>query len=325
MKRIVLVTALLLATAASAVLAADTFVVGVEQSTKDSWQTLATDFQSVSGVSVSVQPLAQNSIAQQVVLQAFTRSGRLNFVMVQSSSGSGLANYIQDLANWVPNFSAKGITAVSQNGKVVGVPIAFAPGWYLAVLTWPQNQTAAVDFLIAAALGTASGTSSTSTALTPQSVVSTYTKGKLNAAQHSKKLDGAIESLIAAAQSTVSAMSAASAASLPASARAALDTVASMFGVPFSQDSGTVTVIMESSPGKSASSNAAALRALGVSDSSIDTSSSLIKVTVPVGQLAALVSQLSGVAFVRAPYQPYTLGTLGEGRAAIHADAYASA
>jgi hypothetical protein len=97
MKRIAFVTALLLAAAAIGVLAADTFVVGVEQSTKVSWQSLTADFQSVSGVAVSVQPLAQNSIAQQVVLQAFTRSGRLNFVMVQNSWGSGLANYLQDL------------------------------------------------------------------------------------------------------------------------------------------------------------------------------------------------------------------------------------
>ena len=325
MKRTALVLLLLLGATAASAHAADTFVVGVEQSTKASWQSLTADFQSVSGVAVSVQALPQNSIAQQVVLQAFTRSGRLNFVMVQNSWGSGLANYLQDLSNWAPNFSAKGITAISQNGKAVGVPIAFAPGWYLAVLTWPQNQTAAVDFLIAAALGSASGSSSATGAPSAQSVVSAFTTGKLSASQHSKKLDGAIESLIAAAQSTVSAMSAASVASLPSSALAALDTVASVFGVPFSPSTGTVTVVMESNPGKSASSNAAALRALGVSDSSIDTSSSLIKVTVPVGQLASLVAQLSGVAFVRAPYQPYTLGTLSEGRAAIHADVYGSA
>ncbi len=323
MKRIALVAALLLSISASAALGADTFVVGVEQSTKDSWQALGTQFQSSTGITVSVQPIAQNSIAQQVVLQAFTRSGRLNFIMVADSWGSGVARYLQDLANFAPTFSANGITAIAQGGRTVGVPIAFAPGWYLAVLSWPQDQTSAVNFLVAAALGAGSG--SPSTAPSAQSVASTYTKGKLTAGQHSKKLDGALESLIAAAQSTVNAMSAAGVGSLPSAAQAALDTVAAVFGVPYSPQTGMVTVVMESSPGKSGASNVAALSALGISGSSVEASSTLIKVTVPVSQLASLVSQLSGVAFVRAPYEPYALGTLSEGRAAIQADAYASA
>ncbi len=322
MKRIALVAALLLSISASAALGADTFVVGVEQSTKDTWQALGTQFQTSTGITVSVQPIAQNSIAQQVVLQAFTRSGRLNFIMIADSWGSGVARYLQDLANFAPTFSANGIKPTVQADRTVGVPIAFAPGWYLAVLNWPQDQTAAVNFLVAAALGTGSGSASTTP--TAQSLASTFTKGKLTAAQHSKKIDGALESLIAAAQSTVNAMSAAGVGSLPSAAQAALGTVAAVFGVPFSPQTGMVTVVMESSPGKSGASNVAALSALGISGSSVEASSTLIKVTVPVSQLASLVSQLSGVAFVRAPYEPYALATLSEGRAAIQADAYAS-
>ncbi len=324
MKRNALIAALLLATFASAALAAtDTFVVGVDQSTKDSWQALGTQFQASTGINISVQPLPQNSIAQQVVLQAFTRSGRLNFVMVAESWGSSLSRYLQDLANLAPTFSAQGITPISQGGRIIGVPIAFAPGWYLGVLSWPQNQTGAADFLVAAALGAVPGGPPSETP-SAQSVATTFTTGKLTRSQHSPKFDGALDSLIAAAQSTANAMSASGASSLPSSALAALDAVAGVFGVPFSQQTGMVTVVMESSPGKSASSNAAALRALGVSDSSIDASSTLIRVTIPVGQLTSLVSQLSGVAYVRAPYEPYALA-VSEGRAAIQADAYASA
>lgn len=321
MKRIVLVLALLLGLSAAGVSAADTFVVGVEQSTKDTWQTLGTQFQASTGIAVSVQPLAQNSIAQQVVLQAFTRSGRLHFVMVADSWGSGLSRYLQDLASVAPTLSARGITPVSQSGKVVGVPISFAPGWYLAVMTWPQDQTRAIDFLVAAALGMSSTTTPSETP-SAQSLATTYTTGKLARSQHSAKFDGALDSLIAAAQSTASAMSAAG--TLPSSALAALDAVAAVFGVPFSPQTGMVTVVMEATAGKSGASNAAAVSALGIAGASVEASSSLLKVTVPVTQLSSLVSQLSGVAYVRAPYEPYALA-VSEGRTAIQADAYAAA
>jgi PKD repeat protein len=325
MKRIVFVAVLLLGIAGCALLGADTFVVGVEQSTKDSWQSLASQFQSSTGIAVSVQSLKQNSIAQQVVLQAFTRSGRLHFVMIADSWGASLSRYCQDLSSVASTLSARGITPISLGGRTVGVPVSFAPGWFLAVLSWPQNQTGAVDFLVAAALGSTSASTPTATAPSAQSVATTFTTGKLSASQHNKKIDGALESLMAAAQSTASAMGSASAGSLPSAALAALNAIASVFGVPFSQQTGMVTVVMEASPGRTGASNVAALSALGVSGSSVEASSSLVKITVPVGQLAALVAQLSGVAFVRAPYVPYALGTPSQGVAAIQADAYHNA
>jgi len=325
MKRIAFVLLLVLGVTAASTLAADTFVVGVEQSTKDSWQSLASSFQTATGIAVSIQPLSQSSIGQQVTLQAFTRSGRLHFVMIAESWGSSFARYLQDLSAVSEALAARGVTPVSINGRSVGVPISFAPGWFLAVLSWPQNQSGAIDFLAAATLGTATGSSSPTSAPTPLSVAKTYTTGKLAAAQHNPKLDGALESLIAAAQSTLSALGAKGLSGLPSSALAALSTVADVFGVPFSPTAGTVTVVMESSPGRSGASNAAALSALGISGSAVEASSTLLKVTVPVGQLAALVSQLSGVAFVRAPYEPYALATAGQGVAAIGAGAFHSA
>ncbi|MCX6099700.1 MAG: PKD domain-containing protein, partial [Candidatus Bipolaricaulota bacterium] len=325
MKRIAFVLLLVLGVTAASTLAADTFVVGVEQSTKDSWQSLASSFQTATGIAVSIQPLSQSAIGQQVTLQAFTRSGRLHFVMIAESWGSTFARYLQDLSAVSVTLAARGVTPVSINGRSVGVPISFAPGWVLAVLSWPQNQSGAIDLLVAATLGTATGSSSPTSAPTPLSVAKTYTTGKLAAAQHSPKLDGALESLIAAAQSTLNALGAKSLSGLSSSAMAALSTVADVFGVPFSPTAGTVTVIMEASPGRSGASNAAALSALGISGSSVEASSTLLKVTVPVGQLAALVSQLSGVAFVRPPYEPYALATTGQGVTAIGADAFHSA
>jgi PKD repeat protein len=325
MKRIAFVLLLVLGVTAATTLAADTFVVGVEQSTKDSWQSLASSFQTATGIAVSIQPLSQSAIGQQVTLQAFTRSGRLHFVMIAESWGPTIARYLQDLSAVSGTLAARGVTPVSINGRSVGVPISFAPGWFLAVLSWPQNQSGAVDFLVTATLGTATGSSSPTSTPTPLSVAKTYTTGKLAASQHSPKLDGALESLIAAAQSTLSALGAKGLSGLPSSALAALSTVADVFGVPFSPTAGTITVVMESSPGRSGASNAAALSALGISGASVEASSTLLKVTVPVGQLAALVSQLSGVAFVRAPYEPYALATAGQGVAAIGAGAFHSA
>jgi ABC-type molybdate transport system substrate-binding protein len=91
MKRIAFVLLLVLGGTAASTLAADTFVVGVEQSTKDSWQSLASSFQTATGIAVSIQPLSQSAIGQQVTLQAFTRSGRLHFVMIAESWGSTIA------------------------------------------------------------------------------------------------------------------------------------------------------------------------------------------------------------------------------------------
>ncbi len=314
MQRIALILGLLVAVSGAA-LAADTFVVGIETSSRDSWQAFGTQFQQATGVSISTQSLTQNSIAQQVVLQARTQSGRLQFVMLATSWGSGLSSYVQDLTSLVTTLSSRGVTPISQGSRVVGVPISFAPGWYLAVMTWPENRDAAVELLVAASVGVQTGT------MSAQSVAATFTTSKLARSQHNPKLDGALSSLIAAAQSTATAMS--TAGTLPSAAMAALDAVAGAFGVPFAAQGGLVTVVMESTPGRSAASNASAVAALGIPGGSIEASSSLLKVTVPVTQLATLVSQLSGVAFVRAPYQPYALA-LSEGRAAIRADVYAA-
>lgn len=107
-------------------------------------------------------------------------------------------------------------------------------------------------------------------------------------------------------------------------ARAALAGLALQFDVPFSSSARTITVVLESSPGRSSASTASALAALGVSlsRSAIETTPTLVKATVSLSQLPDLAGQLTGVAFIRPPYTPFPLATTGQGVAAIGANAF---
>ncbi|MEN6368480.1 MAG: S8 family serine peptidase, partial [Thermotogota bacterium] len=321
MKRIALLAAFFVAAFALGAWSANPFVVGVEQSTQDAWKTVASQFEAATGVSVTIQPIALNSIAQQI-LQSATKSSKLHFVMIQTSWTSYLARYLQDLTEVDPPLRAAGIVPVVDGGRTLGVPIPFARGWLLSVVAWPDDRASAVQFLIAAGGGTPAATAT----VTPTgAAMKSLPPGKLAVSQHNPKVDGALESLVAAAQSALTTAAVSLLSALPATAKAGVDRAAKALGVPFSPETATVTVVLESRPGRSSSSNVAALSALGVSGSAVEATSSLIKVTVPIGQLATLATQLTGVAFIRPPYTPYALGTTSQGVAAVGAAAYHTA
>jgi hypothetical protein len=153
MKRIAVLAAVFIGALAFSAWSADPFVVGIEQSTKDAWQNLATQFEASTGIPVTTQPITQSSIAQQVVLQAFTKSGKLHFVMLQTAWTSNLARYLVDLAEIDAQLRAEGVIPVVVDGRTLGVPISFANGWFLAVVAWPADRASATQFLIAAARG----------------------------------------------------------------------------------------------------------------------------------------------------------------------------
>jgi PKD repeat protein len=322
MKRTLLVTALLVLSLAWLGLAAQEFVVGIEQSTSGDWSNLIGSFESQTGISIQTIPFPQSSIAQQIVLQAFNRSGKLNFVMIPDSWASGLRNYVLDLSDVADTLTAQGVQLVTASDRPIGVPISFASGWFLAVMEWPSDQATALQWLVAVAEGLSSTSSIPGTSQTATTVPGST---KISRSQHNVKLDGSLESLLAVAQSAASAASSNAMSALSSAAVTAMRNVASLFGIPLSSDGTSVTVVLESSPGRSSSANVAALSALGISRSAIEASSTLIKVSVPIGQLASLASQLSGVAFIRPPYTPYALGTATQGVAAIGADAYLTA
>jgi len=323
MKRMLILGLVLVGLLSIASVARDAFVVAIEQSTRGSWEVLADGFESQYGIPVTLRPYPQASIAQQVVLQSFSRSGNLHFSMIPNSWGSSLSAYLEDLKPILTQLEEAGIAPVSIGGKVVGVPLPFAGNWFLAVVSWPDDQQSAARFMISA-----TGASPVApTGITPSTSASiaAFKTEKIARSAHNPKIDGALDVLLAAAESALSTLAAEALNALPSAATSALSTLADAFGVPFSAESSTVTVVLESQPGRSSASNVAALSALGIRGAAVEATSSLVKVTVSLTELPTLASQLGGVAFIRPPYVPHVLATSTEGVAAIDADLYHAA
>jgi PKD repeat protein len=318
MKRIILV-ALCLGFAALPVAAQAQLVIGVDQGAQAEWEEIAAAFEAQTGVSVTLRPYPAASIAQKIVLQSFARSGELHLVMVPSNWGTSLARYLVDLSEDAATLAARGVELVTVSNRTIGVSLPTASDWFLAVLAWPDNPILALDFLIHAATG---GTTTSAVVATPQASAATpaVATAKMAASDHNPLLDGALGALLGAAKST-SATPSTQDSPVSASSQAAVARVASQYGVPLSS-AGTVTVVLESQPGRSTSSTAAALAAAGVSRAAIETTSTLVKATVSLSQLSSLAAGVSGISYIRPPYIPYPMAVTSQGVAAIGADAY---
>lgn len=294
-------------------------LVGIDKELTGKWDSIGEAFEQEFNTSVWFQGYAQNSMAQQIVLQSFAKNGRLHFVMVPRSWGSTLSRYLVDLSDMERSLLSRGANVVTINGQPVGVDIPFADDWFLGMVSWPNDPEIALEFLAFVAQGEATGIDTP--ALSPQAAVAAFSTQKIARADHNPLFDGALESLMGAALAAVSSVSTQALTALPSFAQTALQSLATLYSVPFSSTEATVTVVLESQPGRSAS-NVAALGRLGVKGNDIEATSSLIKVTVPLGELSSLAKQLTGVSFIRAPYKPFPMGTPSEGTAAIGADAF---
>ncbi|MBE0634432.1 PKD domain-containing protein [Candidatus Bipolaricaulota bacterium] len=301
-------------------------LVGIDRDLTGEWESVGEAFEQEFNVSVWFQGYSQNSMAQQIVLQSFAKSGRLNFIMVPRSWGSTLARYLIDLSDLEQSLRNRGVGIVTINQQPLGIDIPFAPDWFLAMLSWPDEFDATLEFLGFVGSGGAqsAGTQIGSPSSPPQATVASFSTEKIARGDHNPRIDGSLEALIGAAQAALNSVAGQMATAIPSIARTALESLAQLYGVPFSAAGSTVTVVLESQPGRNAS-NVAALSRLGVQQSSIESTSTLIKITVPLADLASLASQLTGVAFIRPPYTPYALGTPSQGTAAIGADAFHSA
>ncbi len=298
--------------------------VGIENGTRADWSEFAGQFKAATGIDIALIPYSASSLGQQIVVAGITRSGKFNLVMVHKAWIASLSRYLVDLSGYAGEITAAGASPVYSDGRLLGVWIPFAPDWFLGVLAWPDDPDAAVALLRAMHEGgmkTAS-TQTQTAQVSPMSVVKTLTTTKTSRAEHNPRIDGALEVLINAAKATVGAMAAEMVGKLPASVQTALSGLASIYGVPFNPSEGTVTVVLESWNPKTTASSVAAL---GVNRSAIETSSTLVKVTVPLSELSNLAARIAGVAFIRPPYKPYPLAINGEGVAAIGADAYHAA
>jgi PKD repeat protein len=297
-------------------------LVGIDKDLGDQWDSVGEAFEQEFNTSVWFQGYAQNSMAQQIVLQSFAQRGKLHFVMVPRSWGSTLSRYLVDLSDLERSLVDRGAEVVYINQQPLGVEIPFAPDWFLGVLSWPDDFEIALEFLAFVAQG--GSTEIGPVALSPLAAVAAFSTEKINKADHNPLFDGALEALMGAAQATVNSVASQMATAIPTFARTALESLATLYGVPFSATEATITVVLESQPGRNAT-NVAALGRLGVNENAIQATSKLIKITIPIGDLSALARQLTGVAFIRAPYTPFALGTPSEGVGAIGADAFHTA
>ena len=302
--------------------AQSTLSVGIEEGTRTSWDAVVLDYQTGTGRSVTLQVYSATTLWQQFAAQGVSRSGNLNLAMVHKDWASTLSRLIQNLGAYERPLLDAGASITYLGKQPVGVWIPFAPDWFLAVISWPQDRQAAADFLAATARAQkATGTATAS----PTQTIASFRTTKVARTDHNPRLDGSLEALLGAVEATVGTMAASAIAQLPAAAQMALTGLAGLYGVPFSTSTSTVTVVLEPTGGKTSSANVAALSALGVSQSAIDTSTTAIKITVPISQLRTLVAQLSGISFIRPPYMPYPLAVTGQGVAAIGASAFHAA
>jgi len=319
MNRFFLLVLVILAVLSLPVLGQADLLVGIDRDLTGQWESLGAAFEQEFKASVWFQGYSQSSIAQQIVLQSFAGSGRLNFVMVPHSWGSTLSRYLIDLSDLERSLLDRGADVVYIHQQPLGIEIPFASEWFLGMLTWPEDFQMAFEFLAFVARG--GNTEIGSSIISLQAAVASFSTEKIARADHNPMIDGSLAALIGAAQATISSMANQIATAIPTFARTALESLANLYGVPFSSSTSTVTVVLESRPGRSAS-NVAALSQLGIKQSAIEATSGLIKVTVPLSDLSTLAMQLTGVAFIRPPYTPFPLGTPSEGGGAIGADAF---
>jgi len=322
MNRFVLLILVVLTVAALPAVGQADLLVGIDQDLSGQWDSVGAAFEQQYRVSVWFQGYAQSSIAQQVVLQSFARNGKLHMMMVPRSWGLTLSHYLVDLSDVASSLASRGADVVSVGDRPVGIGIPFAQDWFLAVISWPDDPDDALDFM---AFVAQSGSTTTSTGqTTPQAAATAFATQKIARSDHNPVLDGSLEALLGAAEAALSSMATQAMNALPSAARTALSSLATLYGVPFSSAASTVTVVLESQPGWSAST-VTALGRLGVSQDDIESSSGLVKITVPLADLSSIAAGLSGVSFIRPPYTPYPLGTPSEGAAVIGADAFHTA
>jgi len=143
--------------------------VGIDQASRDAWSALASQFQTDTGIKVTLHPYPQTDFAQQIVFQQYIRTGKLHLAMIHKNWGAIVQQYLVDLRDYESRLQGAGLSTIVLGGKLVGVWIPFAPDWFLSALSWPEDREAAVAFL--AAVGKAEAdTKEEAPPVTPQGV-----------------------------------------------------------------------------------------------------------------------------------------------------------
>ena len=235
MKRILAILLLSLLIAVP-VLARSSLTVGIEQNSRDQWESIVASFEDKTGIDVTLHPFPENTLAQQGVIATTTRAGKLNLVMLKRDWARSLQFYLADLSQYEEQLVEAGASMMYVGNKPVGVGIPFASDWFMAVISWPDERQNAVQFLAAI-----TGQEETPyidlpsvSKASPLAMIESFATAKIDVTKHNPKIDGSIETLLQAVESTVGGIVSNVMSRLPSQAQTALSKLAEMKGVPFS-------------------------------------------------------------------------------------------
>ena len=152
MKRINVLALLLVAAFALAGLGqSEGLTVAIDQTTGDQWEAVADSFQQTHGIAVGFRSYSQSSLPTQITVQSYRSSAQFHLAMVPQSWAAYLSSFLVDLSSLTSTFRGRGVAPLASGGRVLGVPIPFADGWFLGVVEWPADQQLAIEFLVATA------------------------------------------------------------------------------------------------------------------------------------------------------------------------------
>jgi PKD repeat protein len=301
----------------SIAVAASPISIAIANGTEDPWVAIATTVEAGFDVEISLHP------TYELYLQWFEiRGAGRHLVMFRESWISRYGGEFEDLSDIASALTAAGASLAYYGNDPIGVRLAFDADWYVGVKQRPENDDA-----LRALLAEAAGVRIGGTTVAPTGIAANPAPGKPPLAQHQRNVDGALTSLMASVEEALGQAVSSLLSFLPSAARDALQRAAAMNGIPLAtapNGETAVTVVVEAG---SAAVAAQQVRAMGVSNRSIETStaSGLVRVEVPLSQLDSFLRTLSGSGYIRAPYIPYPNAVNGQGIAAVNASAFHSA
>jgi len=305
--------------------AQEPMVIGIDETTTAAWTELARTFETSVGVALRFESYPRNTLAQEIVLQSVIPAKTLQFITVAAEWAGSVERYLLDLSEVFPSLASYGVEPVVVDDRVIGVPLSFAPDWFLAVLDWPDDQDAALELLIAASGAVDVGADGR---LDPEQALDVYSTQKLHSSEHHPKVDGAIEALRGAAMAILGSLSPEAFAAATPIELASIETIADLYGIPFTPANGRIAVVLRLNTDLMGTELASELAGFGATVSGADDSLGLVRVDIDLAAVSAVATELDGLTFVRPPAAMHPVGgsqvmdVAEETISAIGADAY---
>ncbi|UCF09778.1 MAG: S8 family serine peptidase, partial [Candidatus Bipolaricaulota bacterium] len=317
MRRALAVLGFTLVVAAFGTYAATQISIGILSGTEADWVSVGEQVESQSDVEITLHPASEFSLR-------FTLPYSLRHLsLLRESWVNSYGRYFQDLSSLEGVLLAGGASFVYYGGTPIGVRLSFDPGWFVGVQRWPDDPSA-----VSTLLALAAGIEDVQPSVTPTGRASPTRGAKPSSEQHRRNVDGSLSALLADVEASLGQAITSVMSFLPSSARRALERSAARYGIPLTtapNGETAVTVVVEVRG--SSTATAQQVRAMGVANQAIETStaSGLVRVEVPLSQFDSFLATIAGSGYIRPPYIPYATAVTGEGVAAIGAEAFHTA